>query len=96
MQETGIINFWETVDTAKCSCEKVISKVILLRLMTQSWGDVASMHDHLLILITVHAHPLVPCAYADGSGCRGHIPPTKCAMVTFSLSRSARTLLPDY
>ena len=53
--------------------------------MSQSWGNVASMHDHLLILITVHAHPLVPCACADGSGYRGHTPPTKCAMATFSL-----------
>ena len=60
--------------------------------MSQSWDNVASMHDHLL---TVHAHktwrrssctnsilpgqgcPLVPCACADGSGCRGHTPNSK-------------------
>ena len=51
-------------------------------LMSQSWDSVASMHDHLL---TVHSSctnsilpgqdcPLVPCACADGSGCRGHTP----------------------
>ena len=42
----------------------------------------------IMYLITVHAHkhsPLVPCACADGSGCRGHTPPTKYAMATFSL-----------
>ena len=55
--------------------------------MSQSWDNVASMHM-IMYLITVHAHkhsPLVPCACADGSGCRGHTPPTKCAMATFSL-----------
>ena len=61
--------------------------------MSQSWDNVASMHDHLL---TVHAHkhrdvvyvqivsclqgqdcPLVPCTCADWSGCRGHTPYSK-------------------
>ena len=35
--------------------------------MSQSWDNVASMHDH----VTAHAHkhsPLVPCACADGIG----------------------------
>ena len=61
--------------------------------MSQSWDNMASMHDHVFI-ITVYAHKhnqSVPCACADGSGCRGHTPPTKCAMATFSLCSNVVT-----
>ena len=55
--------------------------------MSQSWDNVASVHDHLL---TVRAHKdrdivqtvsclgkIVLCACADWSGCRGHTPHSK-------------------
>ena len=64
----------------------ILCNILQVCLMSQSWDNVASMHDH--VFITVHAHKhslLVPCACTDGSGCRGHTPPTKCAMATFSL-----------
>ena len=68
--------------------------------MSQSWDNVSSMHDHLL---TVHGHKTetqtaVPCACADGSGCRGHTPHSKQFQlsVQWRRSRSTGTLLPDY
>ena len=76
--------------------------------MSQSWDNVASMHDHLLTV--VHAPlansilpgqdcPLVPCACADWGGYRGHTPWQNKQLqlsVQWQRSRSARMLLPDY
>ena len=60
--------------------------------MSQLWDNVTSMHDYVFITVHAHKHSLsVPCACADGSGCRGHTPPTKCAMATFSLCSNVVT-----